>query len=144
VTQLLTTDESTTLRSRAVPKAVALAALAGYWLLLFVSTHVPQPPHADVIDAFDKFLHAGAYAGLTLLVAFNWSLRREFGWRQAIGVLVLLAAFGGFDEVTQLLVSRHCDLLDWCADVVGILAALVLFQSGATFWRRQTAKSHAA
>jgi VanZ family protein len=108
-------------------KKAALILLVGYWLALFVSTHIPSPPHALVPRVSDKLLHFAGYAGLTFLVCLNWSLRRALAWRQWLGVLVLLAVLGAIDEVTQIPVGRQCDFLDWIADVIGIAAGLASF-----------------
>jgi VanZ family protein len=46
----------------------------------------------------------------------------------AIGLIVLLilALYGAFDEQTQKLVGRHCDLRDWFADMAGAALAVGL------------------
>jgi len=108
-------------------KAIA-ALLACYWLTLFLGTHMPYLPRALHVPS-DKTLHFSAYAGLAFLFSLNWSLRSALGWRQRIWILVLLAAFGVFDEITQIPVGRTCDFLDWIADVLGILAGSVLFRA---------------
>lgn len=113
----------------------ATVVLACYWLALYVGTHLPNPP-AIPLQPSDKLLHVVAYAGLALLVSLNWSLRRPLGWRRGVAVLVLLAAFAVFDELTQILVGRTCDFYDWLADVVGVLIGLALFWSLAAIYRR--------
>ena len=49
--------------------------LAGYWLALFVSTHLPQVPVALAMPGADKWEHLAAYAVLAFLLAG----RRYFG-----------------------------------------------------------------
>ena len=110
------------------------ALLVCYWLALFLGTHMPHPPQSIV--ASDKSLHFAAYAGLAFLVSSNWLLRRALDWRQRIRIFVLLAAFGVIDEITQIPVGRQCDLFDWIADVLGILAGSLLFLAIAAAFRR--------
>jgi VanZ family protein len=109
-------------------KRLALAALAVYWLALFAGTHTPRTPHALELGGLDKWAHAGAYGGLAFLLAWNTALRRGFSWRAAAAIVCLLAAFGAFDELTQTLVGRDCDLLDWMADMAGTLVGLAAFR----------------
>jgi len=39
-------------------------------------------------------------------------------------VVLVLAAYGILDELTQALVGRSCDIFDWFSDICGILLAL--------------------
>jgi VanZ family protein len=98
-----------------------------YFLLLFTGTHIPIDP-SEVVDVSDKILHFCGYATLTVLVLI--------GWEFTIGALqpkhyfaVWLAGtiYGVFDETTQTLVGRSCDMNDWAADVAGIVTGLVAF-----------------
>ncbi len=109
-------------------KRLALASLAIYWLALFAGTHTPHPPKALELGTMDKWAHASAYAGLAFLLAWNSALRRGFSWRTAVAIVTLLATFGAFDELTQTLVGRDCDILDWSADVAGSLVGLTAFR----------------
>jgi VanZ family protein len=108
-------------------KKAALALLVCYGLMLLVATHIPHPPHAISAGNLDKTLHLGAYAGLAFLVSLNGFLRQALGWRQRILILVLLAVFGAVDEITQIPVGRECDVVDWAADILGILLGSGLF-----------------
>jgi VanZ family protein len=116
-------------------RQLSLGLLVGYWLLLFVSTHIPQVPPLHPI-ATDKVLHLSAYTVLAALLATAWSLRGEFGWRQCLMVVALLTAFAAFDEISQIPVGRHCDARDAVADVVGVLVGLAIFLVGRTLVRR--------
>ncbi len=109
-------------------KKVALVALMCYGVALVISTHIPHPPQLIFPQGItDKVLHLSAYFGLSFLLAFNWALRRTLGWRQWLGIVAILAAFGGIDEVTQIPVGRQCDVFDWLADMTGIVLGLVSF-----------------
>ncbi len=109
-----------------------LLSLGGYWLALFIATHVPTPEVivGDILN-FDKAIHAGAYFVLATLlfitcrragVTTNLTVR--------LGLVALALAYGAFDELTQPYFGRHCSLLDWYADGVGIALAM-----GLDLWR---------
>lgn len=118
-------------------KRAALLLLGGYWLALFIGTHISRPPELLLsLSPSDKLLHFSAYAGLAFLLALNWWLRRPFGWRQLLGAWALLAAFGIFDEVTQIPVGRNCDFFDWTADVAGSASGLAIFLVARALWQR--------
>jgi VanZ family protein len=107
-------------------------ALGGYWLALFIATHLPlDTPLLPVeIDNVDKVYHFTAYAILAGLLATTWQLSsgiltgRHLRW-----AWVVLAIYGAADEITQIAVHRDCSTWDWCADVTGAAVGLVAF-----FW----------
>ena len=99
-----------------------------YWVVLFVTTHLP-PNRLPKGPSNDKLEHFVAYFVLSVLLgAALWQggpARRRL---VAVIVLAVAALYGVFDELTQVLVGRDAELLDWCADVAGAAsAALVLF-----------------
>ena len=102
-------------------KNPALALLAIYWLCMFVGTHIPQHDLILPEQISDKLIHAVAYAGLTVLLFLNWSLRTSLRWTHWLTVLLGVAAVGIFDELTQIPVGRQFDLVDWAADIGGAL-----------------------
>jgi hypothetical protein len=74
----------------------------------------------------DKVIHAAAYF---LLGGLLWLTLRAFGarlGRRAAAVLLVAACWGAIDELTQPLVGRSPELLDWAADVAGAVAAVCL------------------
>lgn len=118
------------------------AALFLYWIALFATTHLPIHS-SDVAPGNDKMHHVVGYAILALL--FGWMIsspRPRFGGEGQgkgtsasndlpssrrfpfIGALILLALYGVFDELTQLLVGRTGEFYDWLADVAGIVIGL--------------------
>jgi VanZ family protein len=77
-----------------------------------------------VIKVSDKLAHAAEYAGLGLLltVAFRRTLIGARRWILTVVVVIAGAIVGALDETYQLTVpGRDRDLLDWVADVVGVL-----------------------
>ncbi len=99
-----------------------------YWGLIFLLTHIPNPPKAH-IPGLDKLQHAGAYGVLGLLLsALVWrltlSMRKTF-----FIVMGMVAAYGAVDELTQMLVpNRSADIKDWIADIVGGLLGIAAFR----------------
>ncbi len=77
----------------------------------------------------DKWLHGMTFAFLT--VWFSGQFARSAYWRLALGML----AFGGLIEVCQqFLEYRRAETLDLLADVLGIVAGLVIAFAGAGGW----------
>lgn len=107
-------------------RRVCFAALAIYWVVLALSTHLPDPwgeesgaPHAD------KQLHFSAYAGLGFALATTlWVHRRAqgkpaFGARPFLTAAATAITYGILDEATQPLTGRDFEWFDWLADILG-------------------------
>jgi hypothetical protein len=89
--------------------------------LLFTFVAAVMPPHqAPQLFPWDKAEHFAAFYTLTLLAM------AAFPRRSLAAIAVLLSAFGGGIELVQALpiVNRDCDVWDWAADTIAILAAL--------------------
>lgn len=116
------------------------ALLVFYWLAIFTATHWPklELPGGSVIFSSDKFLHFTAYMILGLLL--TWTLAASAPWRQrgilgmlahrrgmmAVVIVVIVAFYGIFDELTQPIAGRSTELLDWLADLAGVTTGIVL------------------
>lgn len=108
---------------------LAWIVLGIYWPVLFVSTHIPRPPHLQIYGR-DVTLHFSAYMILTLLywLARYGKIRPSLRQRKLYLTVLLIAGYGALDELSQGLVHRNCDIIDWFSDMSGCLAALaVLF-----------------
>lgn len=99
-------------------------------------TLVPHPLPEEDMPSFpgaDKVVHAVMFGGLALVALFDLrlSMRRRLGLGVCIVVTVLSTVLGGCIELLQQAMSmgRGADWLDFLADAVGALAALIL-------WRR--------
>ena len=104
-------------------RSVLAVMLIVYWASMFFGTHVPTLP---LVKAGDKMLHFCGYAGLaTLLMGWRAS-RGQFGWKTPLLLWFMLAAYGAFDEVTQIPVGRQADVADWLADLTGAACGLGL------------------
>lgn len=105
--------------------------LAGYWLALFVGTHLPPTFPGLPGDNSDKLVHAAAFAVLAWLLATAWqsSVGRLNG-RHLRFTWLAVVLYSAADELTQLLVGRSATLGDWLADAVGAALGLVIFAVG--------------
>jgi len=115
----------------------ALAALClAYLVMMTVATHLP--PNRIHVPTWrvpaDKVFHFTAYAGLAFLLATLgaalWTGTPGGRWGHLLryaAVLPIVAVFGIIDEITQPLVGRTADPLDWIADFSGALCGLALF-----------------
>ena len=109
-------------------RRILWAMTISYWAMLFVLTHTP-PRHMPAAPGNDKLMHYMAYLVLGFLVGTTLylALPSQRG-RIALLVLVLGAAYGAFDELTQPLTGRDAEWGDWFCDVAGVATvALVLF-----------------
>lgn len=108
--------------------------LAGYWLALFVGTHLPPTFPGLPGDNSDKLVHAAAFAGLAWLLATAWqsSVGRLNGRHLRFAWLAVVL-YGAADELTQLLVGRSATMGDWLADAAGAALGLVIF----AVWQRK-------
>jgi VanZ family protein len=76
----------------------------------------------------DKLPHVIAYSVLAILFASVWrTFSGPLSWRHLGISWALLVLYGIFDELTQTLVGRHGSVLDWLADVAGIILGLAIF-----------------
>ncbi|GAA4457554.1 VanZ family protein [Novipirellula rosea] len=104
---------------------LAIFALAGYWLLIFVLTHIPsamiKPPKIS-----DKLMHFTAFGGLGMLMCYVTTsdrLVRRFSMIAIIGM-----SYAAIDEYTQGFVrGRSPDPMDFVADTAGILTAIAAY-----------------
>lgn len=125
---------SATLRSKI---RWSVRCLAGFWLLLVILTHWPNPwPNSGEPQHFDKLVHFSLYGVLATLAVHVVTIRsvtypRHLTLGRNIDVLALVVAFALFDEATQPLTGRDFDWFDWLADSLGALTAIVLYNA----WR---------
>ncbi|HEY3391521.1 MAG TPA: VanZ family protein [Lacipirellulaceae bacterium] len=103
-------------------------ALALYWLVLFVTTHIPSELAALPGAWTDEFVHVTGFTLLAMLLATAWQFSiGPLGLRHLALAWILLVVYGAMDEWTQTFVSRHASLWDFLGDAVGALIGLALF-----------------
>jgi len=108
-----------------------------YWAGLFFVTHLPLPklPYVPVTD---KTAHLVSYFLLACALMVSLTLSRRSRWRAddpAVLVLVMLMLYGAIDEISQIPVGRSCEMADWCADIAGAAAGVVLVSLATRRWR---------
>ncbi len=115
--------------SPTLTKALCQVALIGFWLALFVATHVPiQVPLTTEVDNVDKIYHFTAYAILAILLATTWQASSGIlTARHLLWVWIAIVSYAALDEWTQPLVNRECSLGDWVADAAGAATGLLAF-----------------
>ena len=105
-----------------------------FWIACVFMTHMPRPPSFTDVIVSDKIKHFCGYGTLATLIYFSLWIRGWGRWTLPIIVLVILAAYGALDEITQPPFGRTCDLYDWYADMCGVTAAMIIW----TFVRTMT------
>ncbi len=115
------------MRSFLRPLLPLFAAVAvGYWVVLFVATHVPVTTDLGV-NHLDKYVHFGAYALLTFAIGSVLSLWRGYRTSRSLWIWTLAVAYGAFDEYTQQFVpNRTSSRADWYCDAAGAALGLVV------------------
>ncbi|MFY8200362.1 MAG: VanZ family protein [Pirellula staleyi] len=107
---------------------IAVIALGCYWVLMFISTHVPASALPRVAVS-DKIIHAVAFAGLAFLLA--WAIPTNLGrpLRNVFLAGLIGTLYASLDELLQIPVGRTADWQDFWADCVGILFGLLFYTS---------------
>jgi VanZ family protein len=84
---------------------------------MFILTHLP-PSRVPKLRMSDKIEHLMAFM---LLGGLLYLCLRPRVRQTLLIVAIVGAAYGAIDELTQPLVGRSCELLDWASDVSGIV-----------------------
>lgn len=108
-----------------VATIIVAGALTVYWVALFYGTHSRLPPGL-LPGQTDKLIHLAAYAGLGALLITVRATRGTYPWTSLWRRWIVLAIYGAFDEITQMLVNRTADVRDWLADLIGAAIGLGL------------------
>jgi len=102
---------------------------AVYWMILFTLTTLPGKDLPD-IGISDKISHFTAYCGLAVFLNLFLLIqnKKEFLKKKAwMFALLIGAVYAMIDEFHQLFIpGRSCDILDWSADVIGLLLGLLI------------------
>jgi VanZ family protein len=102
--------------------------LAGYWILLFISTHIPLSPVKGLPQHSDKPIHSFAYMVLSYLLMLWLSAGRPEVRGRYLLALAITFGYGILDELLQFpLKSRTPDFFDLFADWIGSLTGVAGF-----------------
>lgn len=112
------------IQARFMPWRFGVAILCTLGMLSL--THIPPRliPGAFLFHVSDKVQHATMYALITMF--FTFALRRPRRMGALLFISSALLLVGVADELTQPLVNRDADILDFLADLLGVLAALLI------------------
>ena len=110
---------------RRLRRCVLIACIT-IWLAAFSASHVPQQ-HVPALHVTDVVLHAVGFFVLASLFSWMLASRGVAPFRRVVAVILVMAAYAAFDELTQPLVNRTAAWGDWTADVLGAAAAAVLW-----------------
>lgn len=97
-------------------------ALLLYWPIAFIGTHFPRfvtprqpPPYRLPLDKIGHFVGYAVLAWLLMLVLLRF-VRLPAA---IILTILIIAAYGALDELTQPYVNRSADIWDYSANLVG-------------------------
>jgi VanZ family protein len=93
----------------------------------FVTTHLPPPavPARPIIN--DKVLHFAGFVVLAVLTIWRIADHdRRIVAKTALFWLLVLVAYGIFDETTQPYFRRTFEWLDWAADIGGAATGVLI------------------
>lgn len=107
--------------------------LLGWWVMMFAVTHWPEidefAPSLGRIPHFDKLVHFGMFGAWSMLFLLALAAgRRRLQQSDALLALLIGAVYAAFDEITQGLVDRQPDLVDFTVDMLGITAGLFVYR----------------
>lgn len=111
-----------------MPLRLLSSGLAIAWMgLIFYLSHQPVLPTPDLFPNQDKLFHAGVYGILGSLLLMSCRFSQPGYSRRQISASVLLASLYGLsDEIHQYFIpGRQADGLDWAADTLGALLAVL-------------------
>ena len=111
---------------------LVLSAIAYLSLLREPSIALPSVP------GIDKWIHGVMYLILTLTLLWDSQQRSNLWWIAG----VFSAIFGGFIEVLQELCfyPRTGDWMDWLADCIGVIIAIVVWLIGIKLYEKRMVK----
>ncbi len=105
----------------------------------FVVTHLPPPDQPIKPLEHDKLLHMFGFFGLGTMVVWRLgSIRAMLPLPVAMAWYALLLMYGAFDELTQPITGRSCELYDFLADGFGGAIGMGMMFLTYPWWRAPT------
>lgn len=117
----------------------------GYWKSILVLSAIAylsllREPSISLpyVISMDKWIHAIMYLVLTLTLLWDSQQRPKLWW--IVGVFS--AIFGGFIEVLQeqFFYPRTGDWMDWLADCIGVIVAIIVWLIGVKWYEKRMVK----
>ena len=117
----------------------------GYWKSILVLSAIAylsllREPTISLpyVIGMDKWIHAIMYLVLTLTLLWDSQQRPKLWWI----VAVFSAIFGGFIEVLQeqFFYPRTGDWMDWLADCIGVIVAIIVWLIGVKWYEKRMVK----
>ena len=117
----------------------------GYWKSILVLSAIAymsllREPSISLpyVIGMDKWIHAIMYLVLTLTLLWDSQQRPKLWW--IVGVFS--AIFGGFIEVLQeqFFYPRTGDWMDWLADCIGVIVAIIVWLIGVKWYEKRMVK----
>lgn len=105
----------------------------GFWIAIFVATHIPSDRLPDV-HVSDKAAHFVAFFILAALMYISTRLTNPTRTWLGATVIAIAMIYGAIDELLQPLVGRHGDLDDWLYDVAGATTSVFLLATIRRIW----------
>ncbi|MEW6652602.1 MAG: VanZ family protein [Bacteroidota bacterium] len=103
--------------------------LVVYWIVIFIATSLPTVSMPRLFDTQDKLEHFFAYFILGVLLVLTLHFQNKYialKQRPLFFSIIFLILYAAFDEIHQYFIpGRYADVLDWAADVLGGLAAVL-------------------
>ena len=117
------------LAATAMMRRIWTGMLILYAAGVFALSHLPVTVGELPFPFFDKCFHAAEFA---LFFVLAWKAMN----RRALPAFALTAVYAGTDELHQLFVAaRTASALDYSADLLGAMIALLVLESAARLWR---------
>ena len=117
----------------------------GYWKSILVLSAIAylsllREPSISLpyVIGMDKCIHAIMYLVLTLTLLWDSQQRPKLWWIAG----VFSAIFGGFIEVLQeqFFYPRTGDWMDWLADCIGVIVAIIVWLIGVKWYEKRMVK----
>lgn len=111
-----------------------LLTCVGAWVIAAVATHIPAPELSG-IHVGDRMLHLVGYFVLGSLFWLSLTAYGARARRRLPTVLIVMVVYALVDETTQGLVHRSPEVGDWLANVGGVAAAILVWETVARLLR---------
>lgn len=99
-------------------------------VIFYLSFFTPPKVHIETVVGIDKLVHTAMYAGLCLIIWFEYLRRRkkEVNWHRCfVGALLLPIAMSGVIELLQEYCTNHRRSGDWWDLLANSLGVLLIW-----------------